>query len=288
MKYLGIVLILGVLGAGLTSNVRAQSADTLTLSEAIRMAIRQAPTLAEGEAALARAKAQYNEIESYALPQLAGNASYARIDPVVTIPFSLPGLNGVFQTQPNNNYNANFQLQQAIWSFGRYEAEDRVAQSGIKSAQDQLDSYRAQVAYQTTQIYYAILTTDEGIAVEQQQVSVLQQNLTQAQTREKQGTATSLDALNIQARISATQSTIEDMESTRRKQAAMLRRLLGLSSTTNITVARPGTSPSLPEDLLALDTLADRQRPEILAAKDAENTARLQVESARNNNDPLL
>lgn len=37
-----------------------------------------------------------------------------------------------------------------------------------------------------------------------------------------------------------------------------------------------------------LDSIADKQRPEIVMAKDAENTALLQIDNAKHNNDPLL
>ena len=37
-----------------------------------------------------------------------------------------------------------------------------------------------------------------------------------------------------------------------------------------------------------LDSIADRQRPEITVAQDAENTARLQINATKESNDPLL
>jgi outer membrane protein len=281
MRNFGIILILSM---GLASGVQAQSSDTLTLAQAVQMAIRNSPSFAEGEAAIDRAKAQYRETESYAYPQLAADASYTRIDPVISIPFG----SQVFVTQPNNNYNGNLNMQQPLWSFGRFEAEDKVAESGIKSATDNLDQFRAQAAYQTTQAYYNLLTADEGIRVEQEQVKVLEGNLSDARKREQQGTATSLDTLNIQARISQTQSQIDELESTRRKQASMLRRLLGMAPGTSVNVTRPPTALSLPEREDTLESLAEKQRPELIAAEDAENTAKFQIDAASNNNDPLL
>jgi outer membrane protein TolC len=194
----------------------------------------------------------------------------------------------VFVTQPNNNYNGNFNLQQVLWAFGKYDAGDRLAESGIKSAQDNLESYKAQAAYQTTQIYYSILTTDEAIRVEQDQVSVLQGNLSDADQRVKQGTATSLDTLDIQARVSSTQSGIADLQSSRRKQVAGLRRILGMAPGTPVNVTRPERSSQLAENVNMLDSIAEKQRPEILMAKDAENTARLQIDYAKQSNDPQL
>jgi outer membrane protein len=281
VKNFGIILLFSV---GFVSGLKAQSADTLTLSEAVLMAIKHSPSLEAGMAAIDQAKAQLNEAESYALPQFAGDASYTRIDPVISIPFA----GQVFVTQPNNNYNGNFNLQQVIWAFGRYDAEDRVVESGIKNAQDDLEAYKAQAAYQTTQIYYSILTTDEAIRVEQDQVSVLQSNLSDAEQREKQGTATSLDGLNIQARISQTQSEIADLASSRRKQVAGMRRILGMAPGTPVNVARPAESTRLPEDAIVLDSIAEKQRPELMMAKDAENTARLQIDATKESNDPLL
>ena len=275
-----------VLAIGIAPGIKAQNNDTLTLSQAVNMAIKHSPSLEAGMAAIDQAKAQLNEAESYALPQFAGDASFTRIDPVVTI--AIPGTSISVQTAPNNNYNGNFSLQQAIWAFGKYDAGDRLAESGIKNAQDNLESYKAQAAYQTTQIYYSILTTDEGIRVEQDQVSVLQGNLADADQREKQGTATSLDTLDIQARISSIQSQIADLQASRRKQVAGLRRILGMVSGTAVNVTRPERSSPLPEDVNTLDSIAAKQRPEILMAKDAENTARLQIKYAKESNDPLL
>jgi outer membrane protein len=281
MKQIGIIFLFSI---GCASGLQAQGADTLTLAQAVAMAIKHSPSLEAGMAAIDQAKAQYNEIASYAQPQLFGDASYTRIDPVISIPFG----NQIFVTQPNNNYNGQFTLQQPLWTFGRLDAEDRVAKSGITSAADNLEAYKAMAAYGTTQIYYSILTTDEGIRVEQDQVTVLKSNLADADEREQQGTATSLDTLNIQARISQTQSEIADLQSSRRKQVAGLRRILGMAPGTPINVTRPAQSAGLPEDVVVLDSIADRHRPEITVAEDAENTARLQIDATKESNDPLL
>ncbi len=285
MNMLAVILLLAI---GISVRARAQdpTPGTLTLSEAVQIAIHNSPALAEGEASVDRAKAHYREMESYAYPQLAADASYTRIDPVVSL--AVPGSPISIKTAANDNYNGNLNVQQPIWTFGRLGAEDRVAKSGIKSAQDNLDQYRARAAYQTTQVYYDILTTDQGIKVERQQVSVLNGNLSDARKRVQQGTATSLDTLDIQARISQTQSQIDELESTRAKQVSMLRRLLGMAPGTDVTVTQPPPARGLPEQEDTLLSLAEKQRPELIAAEDAQTTARLEIDQARNENDPLL
>ncbi len=284
-NFLGAVLIFSLVPV---TRVLAQTSDTLTLSDAVRMAIRNSPSLMEGEAAVEQAKAHYRELESYAYPQLSGDASYTRIDPVISLAFPINGHSETFSTQPNDNYNGNLNVQQPIWTFGKLDAEDRVAESGIKSATDNLDQFRAQAAYQTTQVYYQVLTTDKGLNVEREQVRVLEGNLSDARKRVRQGTATSLDTLDIQARISQTQSQIDELQSSQTKQVSMLRRLLGMAPGTPINVTRPPVALGLPEQEDTLLSIAEKQRPELIAAEDAENTAKLQIDAASNNDDPLL
>ncbi|MDP4200878.1 MAG: TolC family protein [Bacteroidota bacterium] len=266
----------------------AQQTDTLTLAEAVQMAVRTAPSARAAEAAVDAAKAHVKEIDSYAYPQLNGDANYTRIDPVVSIDFPVNGHTQTFNTMPNNNYNGNLNVQQLITAFGREGANERVAISGIQTATDNLQQSQTMAAYQTVQAYYAVLTTDQAIHVEQDQLTVLQDNLKITLEREKQGTATSLDPLSVRVRISTIQSQIADLTSTRRKQAAQLRRLIGLSPNAPVLVTRPAQGQPLPEQIDSLHAIAERQRTEIQLAKDAERTARLQIDAARMANNPVL
>jgi outer membrane protein len=287
MKYEMKSVILFFTLAVITTSAAAQ--DTLSLQEAVQLAVKNSPAMAAAAAGVQSAKARVDEAYSYAMPQLNGDASYTRIDPVISIDF--PGQNGTtqsFSTMPHDNYNANLNVQQPIWAFGRFSANERVAESGVTAAEDNLKQASSQAAYQTTQVYYGILATDEAINVEQDQVRVLRENLAIAEVREKQGVATSLDALSLRARISALQSQIAEMQSTRAKQVAMLRRITGISPATTIRVSRPSTLSALTEQADTLQLLAERQRAEIIVAKDAENTARLQIAAASTANDPLL
>jgi len=265
-------------------NARAQNGETLTLAEAIRLAVDKAPTSLEAQAALDAAKSHVDEIDSYAYPHLAADASYTRIDPVISIPFG----NQVFTTQPNNNYNGNLNVQQLITAFGREGANDRAARSGIKTAEDNLSGAKTMAAFQTVQVYYALLTTDEAIRVENDQLKVLNDDLGISEQREKQGVSTSLDPLSTKVRISTIQSQISDLSSSRKKQESGLRRLVGFKPGVHISVTRPGGGTKLPENIDALDSMAEKSRSEILVAEDAENTAHLEVEALKQANNPVL
>src|ERR1035437_10658432 len=176
----------------------AQSADTLRLGDAVQMAVRTAPGAGAAAAAIDAAKAHVKEIDSYVYPQLNGDANYTRIDPVVSLEFPVNGHTQTMSTMPNDNYNGNLNIQQLITTFGRESANERVAESGIQTAEDNLRQSQTLAAYQTVQTYYALLTTYDAIHVEQDQLKVLHDNLGITQERVKQGTATSLDPLSVQ------------------------------------------------------------------------------------------
>jgi outer membrane protein len=281
MRNIAIILIIIFEFA---SRSLAQSGDTLTLAQAISLAVERAPTALEAQASLDAAKAHVKEMDSYGYPTLAADASYARIDPVISIPFG----NQVFTTQPNNNYNGNLNVQQLITAFGREQANVRVAETGIKTAEDNLQGSKTTAAFQTVQEYYALLTTEEALRVEQGQLKVLDDDLSISLQREKQGVATSLDTLSTRVRISTTQSQIADLTSSRLKEESMLRRLVGFKPGVHISVKRPAESTKLPEQIDPLDSMAEINRSEILVAKDAENTARMQVEASKLIDNPVL
>ena len=280
--------VLGVL-SGTPSMATAQTADTLSFGEAIHQAIEHSPSMAAGMAAVEAARARYATTESYTLPQISGDATYTRLDPVVTL--TIPGPGGVmqsFSTMPHDMYNVGISISEPVLAFGRFSAGIKLAESGIHAAQDGLDQVRAQAAYQTARLYYALLTTDESLRVEQDQLHVLETSLAVTEAREKQGAATKLDPLTVQVRISAIRSQISDLTAARTKQESMLRRLIGRTTIGHIAVRRPAQGPALPTELDALMELAMKGRPEITLARDAEQSVALQIDVIKASDDPLV
>src|SRR5437764_696125 len=94
---------------GLSTITQAQTRDTLTLNEAVSLAIKQSPAIMQGQAALDAARARTAEVEAVTKPQLSANGTYTRIDPVPSVTLGASS----FQMAPNDNYNANVSLQQS-------------------------------------------------------------------------------------------------------------------------------------------------------------------------------
>jgi outer membrane protein len=269
--------------------VQAQAmSDTLSLTQAISMAVANSPVVAQATAGGDAARARLGSAESLTQPQLEADASYTRVDPTVTVAFPLNGKATEFSLSPNNVYNGSLALQQSILDFGRASSQRHVAEAGITVATDRVGQAKEVVAYQTIQTYYAILTIDQNMKIEQDQLTVLQRTLGVAETREKAGTATSIDPLNIQVRISGLRNQLAMLNAARTRQVAALRRLCGLPAANHIVV-RDATNPQpLTVELDTLISRATAERLEVQTARDEENAAKLAIDVARAGNNPSV
>lgn len=102
------------------------------------------------------------------------------------------------------------------------------------------------------------------------------------------GTATSYDVLTTQVRLTTVRNQRADVENDLAKAAANLRRLIGLPSTTPIRLQGTFDVAELTNTPDSLEAAALRQRPEVVAARDAVTTAEMQRQVATTENRPTL
>lgn len=262
--------------------------DSLSIRDAIVLAIKNAPSITRASALADAAHARTDEAHVTKRPTLSADAAYTRIDPTIQVQLPLNGKLESFSFAPNDNYEAQATLSQILYDFGRANANIAASQSNEKSALDNLDAIKSLVTFQVVQSYFGIITADQTIRIEEDQKKVLQSSLGISETREKQGTVTSLDVLSTQTRIAAIESQEADMRAAKDRQLAGLRRLLGMKPGTPLIIQ---STPALPSVSNVLDSLlleASAHRPELLLSKDAEESARLQIDAARLSNPPLL
>jgi TolC family type I secretion outer membrane protein len=266
----------------------AYAQDSLSIADAISMAIKNAPQMHRAQSQLDAAHARTEQISANNKPQLEALASYTRIDPQPSIGFPINGKTETFQLGPNNAYDAHLQLQQMLFDFGKTSAQTAASEAGEHSAKDNIEGVEYTVAVQTVQYYYGILTVQKTLAIEDDQIGILRGNLDITKKREEQGTATSLDELNVETRIASIQSQEADLQASLQKQQSGMRRLLGLAPGTPILVKKSPPDAAFGATLSELLAKAKTDRAEYILSKDAEDAARLQVESAKHGNDPSL
>ncbi len=259
--------------------------DSLSVQEAVRIAIRNNPAIMKAADDINATEAGVKQSRSSYFPDMNGSASYSRIGPVQEL--TVPGL-GSFSLFPENNYDISLGLQQNVYDFGRRSAGVELAKSGVKLSRDNLDAVKSSLAYQTIQTFYTILLLQENIAVVENQIFDLEQHQKIAEKRVQTGSATEFDVLTTRVRVASAQSAKLDIVDMLKKQNIRLRQLLAVSDDAPLRLKGEFTINPPPDSVGPLISLALNQRPEILLSKDSESAARIQYKLASMGKMPMI
>ncbi|AIZ62908.1 hypothetical protein PK28_02960 [Hymenobacter sp. DG25B] len=260
--------------------------DSLTLDGTIRSVLDANPAITSLEEEVNAATSRVQQTRGGFLPQVTGTATYTRIDPVVKLQLAPDAPE--FQLAPNNNYDAHITLQYGLLDFGKKEASYNLAESRRLTAQDQIAVTRRDLAYAAAQAYYNILFVRESIKVQDQQIASLRQHEREMEKRVEGGVSTKFDVTTTQVRITQAENVKIDLQNQLRNQQVQLARLLHKPEYVEVPVR--GTLAFQPQavDVEAALTKATETRPEIKMARDAENTAAMNLKFIERSNKPVL
>lgn len=210
---------------------QAASFDLLTVEDAVKLVLERNHSLQEAEHAIALFNARVEQNRSGFLPGIRANLSYSRIGPVTEI--EIPEM-GTFKLYPANNYDLHAGLRQLIYDSKRTEESVNLSRSQVEGAVDRWELLKRDLEFQTVQLFYSILFLQENIRVQADYVQVLNDHLLITQKKVDIGTATELDALNIQVRVVSAQNQKLDLENSLEKQVIALCRLIGIEEKTSL------------------------------------------------------
>ncbi|HEX7118276.1 MAG TPA: TolC family protein [Longimicrobiales bacterium] len=239
----------------------AQTTDprTVTLDEAIRLALENDPAAVAAEAAVASASADLLTARGAWLPTLTVGSSYANS--------SNQRFDQVSGRLVSENYSARVTASYDLFSGGRRIAQHRVAGARLDAAEADHRAQRFLTTLRTTELFYAAAAAEELVAIAEQRLARAEQQLEFARTRLDVGTATRSDVLRAEIEVGNARIAVVDAEAARRGARLELGRILGLANG-----ARPA-SMSLPERAPALPPLdelvrrAEARSPEVVAAR---------------------
>ncbi|SES74674.1 TolC family protein [Hymenobacter actinosclerus] len=286
--YTAPLLALGLL---LTAGAaRAQQgpviSDSLSLDGTIRSVLDANPAITTLEEELNAATSRVTQTQGSFLPQVTGTATYTRIDPVVKL--QLAPESPAFQLAPNNNYDVHITAQYGLVDFGKRAATYNLAESRRATAADQIAVTRRDLAYSAAQSYYNILFVRESIRVQDAQIASLQRHQNDMQKRVEAGVSTSFDVTTTQVRITQARNTRIDLVNQLQNQQVQLARLLHKPDYANVPVRGRFEYQPQPVDVSGALAQALANRPEIKLARDAEQTANLNLRLIERSNMPLL
>ena len=278
--YLGtsVVLLCAIRG-------EAYGSDSLTVEEAVVKALTSSAALQQAEEQRHAAAARITQNESDVYPSVTGSAVYARIGPIPE--FALPGF-GVLPLAPADNFDAHVTVGETVLDFGRRSASIDVSTSGVQSASDNLMVVRTGITLQTVQTFYGAMLLEQSLLVQDRQIESLQEHLSVTQRRVNSGSATEFDELSTSVRVAEARSKRIDLQRMWDDQMVTLRRLVGLSWDSSVRLVGGFDQRTVSASLDSLVPASENRRADLLVAKDAVESARLQSRLASLGDMPKL
>jgi outer membrane protein len=259
------LIIFGDVLAGAAQRPAAETL-TLTLPQAMELAIRNNLTSALARAQSEEARGLALQSAAALLPRLLGSASQSRIFKVNLAAQgftggALPGFDPLLG--PFNSFDARLQLSQRIFDLSAL----RTRQSGraqVEAARWQEQLAREQVATAAALAYLEELRTARSVAAAQANVALAQNLLELVRDQHRNGISTGVDLARGETRAANENVQLIRARVAASEAALRLRRVLGVPLSVNLVLADPlrATPLNLPDEEAAVGT-ARGQRVEL-------------------------
>ena len=220
-----IIKILGLLC--IFSSQFAISQDNVILPQLIKQALEYSPRVKEQQQLLSVGDYRIKVQESGLKPQVSGEVSYSRLDPIAEATLPVDGVARKLQFQPHNNYNTNIGASYIIYDWGKFKAGIQKTLLEIKQQSDGIEALKHTLAYQVAQLYYGIIYLQKAIIVQQDQLKLIQENGKIIGDRIKSGDALDYDAVQVQVRYKNAEIRVVDLQGQLEKQYIFLNSLIG-------------------------------------------------------------
>lgn len=272
---LSLCLALGALPA------LGAEARTLTLKDALDIAMEQNRDIQKAHAYGDLVRGRYLEERAAALPTLSlnGTAGYARDNSQSAL------TGGITGTQTRN---LDLRITQTLFSWGKVGAAIRGAREGLKTAEDELRLFRQAARREVSVAFYDVLLAKELRALALSNLQQKERHLAEAQKRLLAGVATDYDVLAAQVAVDNARPELIRSENRIKTAKERLRLVLALEpgelDVTGALEAEPTATPGFEEALAT----ARKNRPELSELRHRVGIYRELVTIADAGNKPRL
>jgi outer membrane protein len=221
---------------------------TLTVEEAIRIALANNPNLQATQDLQRQARSRIGEAKASAGPNLNATASYNRTGPIPTFEFvTTPG-------QPPRRVTLGSPQSRTVDVSGAYRpdisgrtsASVRVARAGSEAAEATTATTINDLTLQTQSSYYTALRNQELVEVRRQAVAAAQEQLRVAQAEFRAGTKPQFDVLRASVQVENQRQNQTVAENNARISLANLIDVLGIDPNTQVQLTPVPVTPLPP------------------------------------------
>ena len=216
----------------------------LTVGEAVSRAFETSHRLAEAEARQEGARATVEVRQSSSRPTASAMAGYMRTNHVEPFGFPTPDgrLNILYPDVPDN-FTSRVAAQWPIYTAGRLDALERAASAEAEAAGADLDTARADLRFEVTRAYWAVVTSREAVRVLEEGVARADAQVRDARQRLEVGLVPPSDVLTFEAQRSSEELQLIEANNLLESNLIDLRRLIGAPPDAVIELADSLDSP---------------------------------------------
>jgi outer membrane protein len=260
---------------------------SLTLPDCINLALRQNPTILKAKEEIRRTQGVIIEIRAQAVPQLIASGGYQRIDRQAIDAFPFSGsnsVNAIFKNQ-EQPWSAQVEISQLVYAGGRVGAALRAAKLSDQVATLGFQSAVASTILDVRKAFYQILLNRELVDVREQSVTLLEEQLHDAQSRFDVGTVPRVNVLRAEVELANAKPPLIRAQNDLRLSKESLLKLLAIDSPRTNTFTSINFDGKLVyehrdwELPTALQQALER-RPELLQAERQVSVAKANVQVA--------
>ena len=230
----------------LIESLRNPKVPDMTLDDAVRIALKQNPTILNAIQQIRISRGQLIEVVSQAVPQIGITSSYNETQKNLTVngrrvrnlSVEIPNPDGGDplvlqfgaggQNVQNKTWNIQFQGSQLIFDGGATIAGIQAGEAAYASAFFSLRSTIDNVVYQVITQFYQIVLNRALIVAQQQNVSLLQQQVHDQQNRFDAGTVPRFNVLQAEVQLANAKPPLIQAENNYRTSLYQLVQLVGI------------------------------------------------------------
>lgn len=269
----------------------ADAPRSLTLPEAILLALAKNPDLATAEHRVRAARAALQQTEAAFWPQVKLAGTYSASDNPAQV-FMMTLSQRAFDITTANfnhpdatdNLNGRVVASYSLYNGGTDLATRQAAQLGTEAREAARDAVRNDLAFEVTRSFHTIGKARQFARAAEAAVASMEANLKLARDRHDAGQALKTDVLDAEVRLAAARENLVQARNALALSETIFRNTLGVGETENVTAGTAAfTAPA------RATTATDFSgRPELLAAEKAVAVAERKVRAAQGGHQPRV
>lgn len=284
------VMLVGSTGL-LSAQIQPPQTVSLTLQQAIEIALDKNPNAAAARAGVKEARAGVSMAQTGLLPHFTFSEDISRgNDPVYAFGTRLRqqrfsqsdfALNALNKPTPIGNFATGASGSWMLFNWFGTQNQIKSARFAAASAASMSDEARQSIVLGVVQAYQSVLYAERQIAVARHEAATAQALLNDARTRVRAGLAVDSDVLSAQVNLSERQQELIAAEGNADAAWAALQSAMGVESLPQSTL-KPLQARSYPDGVLADDVAsALKARPDLKALRQQQSAQTAAVSAAR-------